>query len=189
MNLKLILVLLFTVFILVIISLGSVFPNASNQGYTPTQPIAFSHKIHVGTNKIGCMYCHTGAERSRHATVPALSICMNCHRVVGLDKPDVQRLLKNFQEKKPIEWIRVHELADYVYFPHKRHVKVGVACEICHGDVKNMDVIEQYAPLTMGWCIDCHRGITTPKQLLSRLKPKEDHYKEVCPTHCTACHN
>ncbi len=183
---KIFLTLLCLVFVLVALTLGSIFPNASNQGYAPEQPIPFSHKIHAGINKISCTYCHTGAEKSRHATIPALSVCMNCHTVVKLESPHVQNLRKHYEQNLPIEWIRVHELPDYVYFPHKRHIAAGLACETCHGDVKRMDRIEQYSPLTMGWCLDCHRGVTTPKHVVARLNPRG---KQVAPINCTTCHN
>jgi hypothetical protein len=166
------------------------FPTASNQGYAPEQPIPFSHKIHAGDNKIPCMYCHSEAEKSRHASVPAVNVCMNCHSVVKLDSPHVQKLRKAFQEGKPIEWVRVHELPDYVYFPHKRHVAQGISCETCHGNVKEMAKIEQKSALTMGWCMECHRGQTTPRHVLAKKYP---HMKNpsgpVAPVNCNTCHN
>src|SRR3954464_7944797 len=95
------------------------FPSASNQGYAPEQPIPFSHKLHAGDNKIPCLYCHSAAEKSRHATIPSLNVCMNCHSVVKVDSPYIQQIRKAYSDGKPIEWVRVHELPDYVYFPHK----------------------------------------------------------------------
>ena len=173
------------------IAVASVFPTASNQGYAPEQPIPFSHKLHAGTNKIACTYCHSGAEKSRHAGVPAMNVCMNCHSVVKLDSPHIQNLRKHFEEKKPLEWIRVHELADYVYFPHKRHVARGLACEACHGNVKAMERIEQHSPLTMGWCIDCHRGRTTPRNVAAKILAEKPALPpgHVAATQCTTCHN
>jgi hypothetical protein len=173
------------------IAVASVFPTASNQGYAPEQPIPFSHKLHAGTNKIACTYCHSGAEKSRHAGIPAMNVCMNCHSVVKLDSPHIQKLRKHFEEKKPLEWIRVHELADYVYFPHKRHVAKGLACETCHGNVKTMDKIEQHAPLTMGWCLDCHRGRTTPRNVVAKIMAEKPALPpgHVANTQCTTCHN
>src|SRR6476660_6218450 len=109
------------------------FPTASNQGYAPEQPIPFSHKLHAGDNKIPCLYCHSAAEKSRHASVPSMNVCMNCHSVVKTDSPLIQKVRQAYAEGKVIPWIRVHELPDYVYFPHKRHVAKGVACEVCHG--------------------------------------------------------
>src|SRR5262249_23133279 len=148
-------------------------------------------KLHAGTNKIGCTYCHSGAEKSRHATIPSMNVCMNCHSVVKLDSPHIQNLRKHFEEGKPMEWVRVHELPDYVYFPHKRHVAKGVSCEPCHGDVKTMDRIEQFSPLTMGWCLDCHRGATTPKLVKARIMAEHPVLPpgHVASTNCTTCHN
>src|SRR3954463_1581620 len=148
-----------------------VFPSASNEGYAPDQPIPFSHKLHAGTNKIPCAYCHSGVEKSRHATIPSLNVCMNCHSVVKTDSPYIKQVTQAYKEGKPIEWIRVHELPDYVYFPHKRHVARGVTCETCHGDVKTMERVEQHGALTMGWCMECHRGQTTPKNVLAQFYP------------------
>lgn len=179
--------------VLVLGGVAAVFPTASNQGYAPEQPIPFSHKIHAGDNKIACNYCHTGVETSRHATIPAMNVCMNCHSVVKVDSPHIQKLRNAFAENKPIEWIRVHELPDYVYFPHKRHVAKGVSCETCHGDVKKMDRVEQFAPLSMGWCMQCHRGHSTPKNVLADLpaevKSAGGAHIPVAPTNCNTCHN
>ena len=171
-------------------AVASVFPTASNEGYSPEQPIPFSHKKHAGDNKIACMYCHSDVEKSRHASVPALNVCMNCHSVVKTDSPYIQKIHKAFETGEPIQWIRVHELPDFVYFPHKRHVAKGVSCETCHGNVKGMDRIHQESPLTMGWCLDCHRGKTTPANVLARVYPGvKDPHGPVAPQACTTCHN
>lgn len=173
-----------------ILGLTQYYPTASNQGYAPEQPIPFSHKLHAGDNKIPCMYCHSGAEKSRHATIPSLNVCMNCHNVVKTDSPLIQKVRAAYDSGKPIEWVRVHELPDYVYFPHKRHVAKGVSCEACHGNVKEMDRVEQKGALTMGWCMECHRGQTTPKEVLKTVYP---HMKNpqgpVAPVSCNTCHN
>lgn len=167
-----------------------VFPSASNQGYAPEQPIPFSHKLHAGDQKIACTYCHSGVEKSRHATIPSMNVCMNCHSVVKPDSPFIQELKKAYTENRAIEWVRVHELPDYVYFSHKRHVAKGLACETCHGNVKQMDRIQQFAPLNMGWCMDCHRGNTTPKHVLSETYPGEKNpHGPVAPVNCSTCHN
>ena len=166
------------------------FPTASNQGYAPEQPIPFSHKLHAGDNKIPCLYCHDSAEKSRHASVPGVSKCMNCHSVVKVDSPYIQQIQKAYKEGKPIEWIRVHELPDYVYFPHKRHVAKNIACETCHGDVRTMNRVEQKGALTMGWCMECHRGQTTPPHVLKEAYPNEkDPHGPVAPVNCSTCHN
>lgn len=142
------------------------------QGYAPEQPIKFSHEIHAGQNKIACVYCHSGVEKSKHANIPSANVCMNCHAYIqegattGTDEikkiyaaldynPETRVYGPN---KKPIQWIRVHNLPDHVYFNHSQHVKVGkIECAQCHGAVDSMAVVKQNSPLTMGWCIDCHR--------------------------------
>lgn len=174
----------------IIYGLTQFYPTASNQGYAPEQPIPFSHKLHAGDNKINCLYCHSGAEKSRHATIPSMNVCMNCHSVVKVDSPHIQKLRKAYSEGKPIEWVRVHELPDFVYFPHKRHVAMGVSCETCHGDVKGMDKIEQKTALTMGWCMECHRGETTPPRVLAKVYPHAQNPRgPVAPVQCSTCHN
>jgi hypothetical protein len=165
------------------------YPTASNQGYAPEQPIPFSHKLHAGDNKIACLYCHSEAEKSRHAGVPGVGVCMNCHSVVKTDSPWVQKIQAAYKDKKPIEWVRVHELPDYVYFPHKRHVAKGVTCDTCHGNVAQMDRVKQVSALTMGWCMECHRGESTPKAVLARTYPHmRDPQGSVAATQCTTCH-
>ena len=129
-----------------------------NQGYEPDQPIAFSHKIHAGDNSINCEYCHFGAENSRHAGIPPASVCMNCHAQIRKDSPEIAKVVQALQQNNPIEWIKVHRLADFVYFNHAQHVAVGkVPCQTCHGPVETMTRIRQEQDLSMGWCLDCHR--------------------------------
>ena len=174
---------------ILLVSLVRFFPTATNQGYAPEQPIPFSHKVHAGSHKIPCLYCHSGVEKSRHATVPGLSVCMNCHSVVKGDSPYIQQMKKAYSDGKPIEWIRVHELPDHVNFPHKRHVAKGVSCETCHGNVKEMDRVEQKKALTMGWCMECHRGQTTPSEVLNKVFPHDKHpHGPVAPVNCNTCH-
>ena len=141
----------------------------SNVGYAPTQPVPFSHKLHAGTSKIPCLYCHAGAERSRHATVPGVNVCMNCHNVVRTDRPGVQMIQSLYQAEQTIPWVRVHRVPDYVYFSHRWHVAKGIACQTCHGPVETMDVVRQDQNLKMGWCISCHR-------------------KEKASQECNTCH-
>ena len=172
-------------------SLIYVFPTASNQGYAPEQPIPFSHRLHAGENKIACQYCHSDVERSRHASVPPVATCMNCHRVVKTDSPWIQKVTKAYNENRPIEWIRVHELPDFAYFPHKTHIGAGVSCQTCHGPIETMDRVYQYSKLTMGWCLECHRGRTTPKNVLAELTKRpgwSPHDGAVAPQSCTTCH-
>lgn len=144
------------------------------QGYQPTQPIAFSHKIHAGEQKIDCNYCHSGARHSKTSGIPSANVCMNCHtyinegtqtgtkeiskiyEAVGYD-PETRAYKENY-EAKPIEWVKIHNLPDLVYFNHAQHVTAGKQeCKTCHGPIEEMEVVEQFAPLTMGWCIECHR--------------------------------
>ncbi|MCK8481908.1 c-type cytochrome [Psychroserpens algicola] len=150
-----------------------------DQGYQPVQPIHFSHKIHAGDNGIDCKYCHSSARVSKHSGIPSLNICMNCHKSVyeyngeTTDKynkafydAEIQKLYaatgwdgQNYTgEPKPVKWVRIHNLPDFAYFNHSQHVEVaGVQCQTCHGPVEEMEVMYQHAPLTMGWCINCHR--------------------------------
>lgn len=194
------------------------FPG-DNQGYSPVQPIAFSHRVHAGELGVDCQYCHFGARTSRSAGVPPASICMNCHKTVtaGFDalltegvraeqenrepqtivSPELQKLydalglgenLEPAADKtpQPIEWVRVHNLADFVFFDHRVHVTRGVACETCHGHVQSMDRMRQESTLSMGWCIDCHRSQSFsahdgPVTNGARL---QDHVS----TNCVSCH-
>lgn len=163
---------LFTLIIILRIIWNALLGIGVYQGYAPEQPIKFSHKIHAGDNKINCQYCHTGVEKSRHAVIPSANVCMNCHKNIqegpeygtkeigkiyaALDyNPETQQYGNN---PKPIKWIRVHSLPDHAFFSHAQHVKVGkIECAQCHGPVDSMAVVSQYSPLTMGWCINCHR--------------------------------
>ncbi|WP_231372704.1 c-type cytochrome [Aureivirga sp. CE67] len=154
-----------------------------DQDYQPIQPIAFSHKIHAGDNKIDCQYCHSSAKHSKTSGIPSVNVCMNCHKniteyegpvttehdkafydgeiqkiydAIGFD-PETRQYIENY-EQKPIEWVRIHNLPDFAYYNHSQHVNVaGIKCQKCHGPVETMDEVYQYSPLTMGWCVDCHR--------------------------------
>jgi hypothetical protein len=126
----------------------------------PKQPVFFSHKIHAGDFKIDCQYCHADARRSAYAGLPSVKRCMGCHQIVASQdaalQKEVEKLRAHWKEGRPIAWVRVHKVAGFVYFPHKRHVGAGVACQECHGPVQAMAEIAQVAPLTMGWCVSCH---------------------------------
>lgn len=142
--------------------INGLFSVGVQQGYAPEQPIAFSHKIHAGQYEIDCKYCHTGVTKGKNATIPSVNICMNCHNQIksGTNTGDLEigKIVRAFNENKPIEWVRVHNLPDLAYFNHSQHVNVGnIECETCHGPVQDMDVVRQHSLLTMGWCIDCHR--------------------------------
>jgi mono/diheme cytochrome c family protein len=149
------------------------------KGYAPTQPIAFSHKLHAGELEIDCKYCHSTVESSKSASIPALNTCMNCHKGVqatekynGEISPEIKKIYaaldynpeelpgKQFgNNPKPIRWVRIHNLPDHAYFNHSQHVVVGkLQCQSCHGPVEKMEVVQQWSTLQMGWCIDCHRN-------------------------------
>ena len=152
------------------------------QDYQPVQPIAFSHKIHAGDNKIDCQYCHSAAKNSKTSGIPSVNVCMNCHKNIGevaeetataehskaFYDGEIQKLYKaaGWDSEKleytgvtePIKWTRVHNLPDFAYYNHSQHVTVGgLACQECHGPVEEMEEVYQFSPLTMGWCIDCHK--------------------------------
>lgn len=165
-----------------------VFPSASNQGYAPEQPIPFSHKLHAGQMKIDCKYCHVGVDKSPHASIPSVNVCMNCHKVVKTDSPHIQKLTAHYNAGKPVEWVRIHELPDHAHFNHKRHVTKGVKCETCHGPIQEMDKVYQYSPLTMGWCLECHRGQTTPNYVKKLVDPENKHPDDIAPINCATCH-
>ncbi len=129
-----------------------------HQGYAPTQPIPFSHKLHAGDMEINCAYCHTGVYKGKQAGIPSSSICMNCHNTIKRESPEIQKIYTAIEKNQPIEWVRVHNLPDLAYFNHSQHTAVGeLDCENCHGQINKMEVVEQRSSLTMGWCIDCHR--------------------------------
>ncbi len=153
-----------------------------DQGYMPIQPIHYSHKIHAGDNKIECKYCHSSARVSKHSGIPSLNVCMNCHKSISevaeatataeyskeFYDGEIKKLYKavgwdeNSQsytgETEPVKWVRIHNLPDFAYFNHSQHVSVaGIECQKCHGPVEEMEIMYQHAPLTMGWCINCHR--------------------------------
>ncbi|GAB3665522.1 c-type cytochrome [Echinicola sediminis] len=145
-------------------AIDGLFTVGVQQGYAPTQPIAFSHKLHAGDKEIPCQYCHTGVEIGRSANIPSPNICMNCHmhvqNVEGKEgvSPEIQKIYNAIDNDQPVEWVRVHNLPDLAYFNHSQHVKVGgIECQTCHGPIEEMEVVRQHSALTMGWCIDCHR--------------------------------
>lgn len=140
-----------------------------HQGYQPVQPIKFPHDLHAGVMKIDCQYCHSGAYKSKNASIPSLNICMNCHKTVKTESPEIHKIYdalgydpstQKYDSTKahPMQWVRVHNLPDLVYFNHSQHVKVGkIRCQQCHGPIETMKEVYQYSPLTMKWCIQCHK--------------------------------
>jgi mono/diheme cytochrome c family protein len=142
--------------------IGSLFSIGVQKGYAPTQPIAFSHKIHAGQYEIDCKYCHTGVMKGKSATIPSVNVCWNCHNQIregtNTGTGEIAKIVKAVETNTPIEWVRIHNLPDLAYFNHAQHVNVGgQECQTCHGPVETMDVVKQHSLLTMGWCIDCHR--------------------------------
>jgi hypothetical protein len=124
----------------------------------PVQPIAFAHSIHAGRLGLDCLFCHEFADRSPRAGVPAVEKCLSCHRTIATDREQI-RVLQGYSDRgEPIAWNRVHNLPAHVYFSHKRHIKTGIDCEACHGGVSKMTLMRQIRPLTMGWCVTCHRA-------------------------------
>ena len=157
----------------------------NNQGYEPDQPIAFSHKVHAGDNAISCLYCHSSAEKGRHAGIPAASVCMNCHSNIKKESPEIRKITKALDANEVIEWVRVHRLADFVYFSHEQHVAVGqINCQTCHGAVEKMTRLSQDKNMTMGWCIECHKN--SDVVIHDTLKTKK--VSEVGGTDCAKCH-
>jgi hypothetical protein len=138
-------------------------------GYQPVQPIKFPHDLHAGAMQIKCQYCHSGAYKSKNASIPSLNICMNCHKTVKTESPEIHKIYDalgydpqtakyDSTKARPMQWIRIHNLPDLVYFNHSQHVKVaGLKCQTCHGPVETMKEVYQYSPLTMKWCIQCHK--------------------------------
>jgi len=168
------------------------------QGYAPVQPIAFSHQIHAGQYQIDCQYCHTGVMKSKNANIPSLNICMNCHSNIKKDSSEIKKIYLAIENNIPIEWVRVHNLPKLAYFNHSQHVNVGgLECQDCHGPVEEMDVVYQYSPLTMGWCIDCHRekrinakGNEYYDNLIQVHDTGNDHLKvkDIGGLECGKCH-
>ena len=132
-------------------------PEYTDVGYQPEQPVPYSHRLHAGDLKLDCRYCHVAVERSAVASVPPTNVCMNCHRLVGRDKETLEPVRQSAARGEPIRWVRIHDLPDYAYFDHSAHLAAGVGCSTCHGDIASMDVVHQVQPLSMGWCLACHR--------------------------------
>lgn len=133
-------------------------PYVTGETITPEQPVPFSHEHHVGGLGIECRYCHTSVEKSRFAGLPPTHTCMSCHSQLWTNAAVLEPVRRSLAERKPIPWQRVNDLPDYVFFDHSIHVAKGVGCTTCHGQVDTMPLMRQAAPLTMGWCLDCHRN-------------------------------
>lgn len=164
-------------------------PSHREAGYEPPQPIPYSHKLHAGELKINCLYCHSQAEKGPHATLPSVATCMRCHEQVqpkdknGRLTPGIATLLEHWNQKKPIIWNKVHDLADFVYFDHSRHLAAEITCQTCHGPVETMVHMRRQYGLKMSWCLDCH------KEELPEGDPAREQGRTIrAPIHCTACH-
>lgn len=171
-------------------------------GYSPIQPVPFSHKLHAGDLGMDCRYCHSTVERSPFAAVPPTQTCMNCHAKVKTDSPKLALLREHAADDQPMPWIRVHDLPDFVYFDHSAHLAAGVGCSSCHGRVDQMVRVVQKKPLTMGWCLECHRDpaphlrtateITKmdwePPTLTKTAAITANGRQARPPVHCSGCH-
>lgn len=135
----------------------------------PEQPIAFPHSVHAGRLNLECGFCHTFAERSPRAGIPPLATCMTCHGSIAVERPEIRKLRGYVERREPVAWRKVHLLPDHVHFTHKRHVRAGIDCSACHGGVARMERVKRVRPLTMGWCVTCHR-------------------LRGAPTDCATCH-
>lgn len=175
-------------------------PLNTDVGYAPEQPIAYSHKLHAGLMGMDCRYCHQSVEEGPHANVPSTETCMNCHKTVWKDRPEIQKLTAAHEAGEPVEWIKVHMLPDYAYFNHAAHLNAGVGCASCHGRIDQMEIVRQDQPLNMGWCLECHRAPENHLRPLDRitdmdfvvdpaqgLEFKQERNIQP-PVHCSACH-
>lgn len=191
-TLKIISILVTLIGMFVVWTNGSFRQYSDQSGYQPIQPINFSHKIHAGDNKINCTYCHSSADKSKAASIPTATSCMNCHTKVLPDSPEVQKIVAALQNDQPIEWVKVNDLADFVVFNHSRHVTAGVNCNSCHGPVETMEKIEQFSNFSMGSCVACHRqnqGVPLDPNSTFQIVPERLQQTQMAPTDCSACHH
>ena len=178
-------------------------PEFTDVGYTPEQPVPYSHVLHVGELAIDCQYCHSNVEVSDHANVPPTQTCMNCHSVVQTESERLEPVRESWATGEPVEWVNVHQLPDYARFSHAVHVKNGVGCETCHGRVDQMEVVKLAEPLSMGWCLECHRqpelylrpndeittmGYTQTEDFVRQNLQRIKNESIQPPTNCSACH-
>jgi len=132
-------------------------PEYTRVGYAPVQPVAFSHAQHVGQLGMSCLYCHVNVEESPHANIPPTQTCITCHQHIKADSPKLAAVQASWKSGSPISWVRVHKTPDFVFFNHAVHVRRGIGCESCHGKINEMRVVVHDQPLSMSWCLDCHR--------------------------------
>jgi len=182
-------------------------PKFTDVGYQPEQPVPFSHKLHVGTLGLDCVYCHNTVEEAAHAAIPPAATCMNCHSQINLGEREarIQPIKDAYEGGPAVEWVKVHLLPDYTYFDHSVHVAAGVGCESCHGRVDQMEVVYQAEPLSMSWCLDCHRNPEPELRPLDQVTNMEWRFTSEAtaydprldpdrtravnpPEHCSGCH-
>ncbi len=178
-------------------------PKYANVGYQPLQPVAYDHYLHATQLGLDCRYCHTYVDRSEHANIPATSTCMNCHQHILTDSPNLAPVRESFESGEPIPWVKIHQTPGYVYFNHSVHVNRGISCIECHGEVNHMEKVYQAKPLSMSFCLDCHRNpekFIRPLDAIYNLdwKPQEDaleqgkafvhDWKVTPPQSCSGCH-
>jgi menaquinone reductase, multiheme cytochrome c subunit len=190
------------VYVVVLIGYATA-PQTTNIGYAPTQPVPYSHALHVGELGLDCRYCHAGVETGAKATIPPTQTCMNCHAGIKAKSEALAPVFASYASGMPLEWVRVHDLPDFVYFDHSAHVRRGVGCVSCHGRVDEMEVVSQVSTLGMGWCLDCHRGpeeALRPRDKVTDMTWQADgdplalgeqlrrDYHIQPPTDCSTCH-
>ena len=180
-------------------------PKYTRVGYQPVQPVAFSHATHVDQVGLDCRYCHNGVEKSWYSNVPSSSTCMNCHNQVLPADPRLELVRNSYATGTPIPWVQIHKTPDYVYFNHSVHVNRGVSCVHCHGQINKMDEVQHAKPLSMGFCLECHRDpaafIRDPKLVYNLdWKPENPQahqdamtqavhdWKIASSQNCSACH-
>jgi menaquinone reductase, multiheme cytochrome c subunit len=142
----------------VALGLYATWPANLKTGYSPIQPVPYSHKLHAGELGMDCYYCHYTANKSGYAAVPPTQVCMNCHVRVKPTSPRLSKVRESYETGEPVPWVRIHKLADFVFFNHQAHVTAGVSCVSCHGRIDQMVEVKQVKPLNMAWCLDCHRN-------------------------------
>ena len=180
-------------------------PKFTDVGYRPEQPVPFSHKLHAGDMGMDCRYCHNTVERAAHAAVPPAQTCMNCHSLVKKDSPRLKLVRDSYNTGETIPWVRVHQLPDYAFFDHRPHLAAGVDCASCHGRIDQMTIVEMDQPLSMGWCLDCHRDPEPhlrPRDQITNMEwdlevdgkaydanKDPTRTREILPPeHCSGCH-
>jgi menaquinone reductase, multiheme cytochrome c subunit len=180
-------------------------PKTTDVGYMPNQPVPYSHALHAGELGIDCRYCHNTVDKAGFAAIPATATCMNCHKMIHTKSPNLLLVRESAATDKSIEWLKVHDLPDYVYFNHSAHVTRGVGCVSCHGRIDEMPVVYQKEPLSMGWCLECHRAPEKnlrPPQNVTQMDWKPPNNEDPVafgtrfraenninpPTDCSTCH-